>query len=411
MESDSEHRGPRFAYVVWNFPKLSETFVVEELTALDELGLHPTIIARDRPAEDRQNDRAAPFLHRTTWLSPTPRHHQAAIVARTVLRHPWRALACAQLALSTRSVQVVRNLWYACLLAHEADRQQLTYLHAHFADTAGDLVFFGARLAGIPYGITVHAVDIYLGHLLCQKLRDASLWVTVCRYNLDQLAARCPDLDLGAALVKYAGVDVDRFRLDGPRPRRRAEQIVAVGRLTPKKGFDQLVEAVARLRAEGFDRLRCTIVGEGRSRPQLESLIDRYDLRDVVRLVGELTPAEVRAELLAADLLVSPCTIAPTGNRDSMPVVIKEAMAMELPVVATDDFGIPEMVAADAGRLFRRDDVDDLTAALRSVITASPDERAEMGRAGRRSVIERFDERVGTIALAARLRAVMGRPT
>lgn len=411
MESDSEHRAPRFAYVVWNFPKLSETFVVEELTSLEELGLQPLIIARDRPAGDRQNDRAAPFLRRTTWLSLTPRHRQARSVARTVLRHPWRTLVCARLGLSTRSVQVVRNLWYACLLAREVERQRLEYLHAHFADTAGDLTFFAARLAGIPYGITVHAVDIYLGHLLCRKLRDASLWVTVCRYNLDQIAARCPAVDLDAALVKYAGVDVERFRLDAPRPLRPAEQIVAVGRLTPKKGFDQLVEAMARLRDEGFDQLRCTIVGDGRSRAQLESLIDSRDLGDSVRLTGELTPAEVRAELVAADVLVSPCTIAPTGNRDSMPVVIKEAMAMELPVVATDDFGIPEMVTADAGCLFRRDDVEDLTAALRSILTASPEARAEMGRAGRRSVIERFDERAGTVALASRLRAAMGAAT
>lgn len=410
MESDSEHRPPRFAYVVWNFPKLSETFVVEELRVLDELGLHPTIIARDRPAEDRQNERAAPFLHQTTWLTQTPRHRQALAVARIVARHPWRAVACAGLALSTRSVQVVRNLWFACLLAREVERQRLAYLHAHFADTAGDLAFFGARLADIPYGVTVHAVDIYLGHLLCRKLRHASLWVTVCRYNLDQIAARCPELNVDAALVKYAGVDVERFRLDAPRPPRPAEQVVAVGRLTPKKGFDQLVEAVARLRVEGFDRLRCTIVGEGRCRDQLEALIDRHDLRDVVRLAGELTPAEVRAQLVAADVLVSPCTIAPTGNRDSMPVVIKEAMAMELPVVATDDFGIPEMVSVDAGRLFRRDDVEDLTAALRSIVTASPEARAAMGRAGRRAVVERFDERAGTVSLADRIQAVLGAP-
>ena len=258
-----------------------------------------------------------------------------------------------------------------------------------------------SRLTGIPFGITVHAVDIYVGRFLCRKLRDAALLVTVCNYNVRQLQERCPDLDTGRLVIKYAGVDAERFRLAAPRPLRPGREILAVGRLTEKKGFPILVRAVALLREQGHG-VHCRIVGDGGGRRELEALIAELGLQSVVELVGRCMPDELVRLLAEVDVLAAPSTIAPWGDRDSMPVVVKEAMAMELPVVATDDFGFPELVTPEAGLLVPRDDAVALAAALAKVLELDPAQRAAMGRAGRAIVEERFRERDGARLLAAR---------
>ena len=128
---------------------------------------------------------------------------------------------------------------------------------------------------------------------------------------------------------------------------------------------------------------------------------------DIVFL-GDRAPSEVMELLEKADVLAAPCTIAPWGDRDSMPVVLKEAMAMELPVVATADFGIPELIYPDAGILVPRDDFLALAGALREILSMPPEERQEMGRAGRRMIEARFRESTGVEVLIGEFRRVLG---
>lgn len=397
------------AYVLWYFPKLSETFVVEELLALADLGIEPLVIARERPDDAIENRRADPLLARTIWLRDKPALARAAVAARVAARHPVRLLACLRVVVASRSRWALLNLYFGLLLAAEIERRDLRYVHAHMADNAAEMAYVAARLTGVPWGVTVHAVDIYLGRFLCEKLASASVRVTVCEYNVGQIQQRCPAVSRDEFVIKYAGLDAREFRLERPRPERAAREILAVGRLTPKKGFDQLVAAVAVLTHEGRD-VHCRIVGEGEPwyADKLDAAIAEHGLGGVITIEGALTPDQIRQHLADADVLAAPCTIASWGDRDSMPVVIKEAMAMELPVVASDDFGIPEMVSADAGILFPRDDVAALTDALRSVLDLPPAARAAMGRAGRKVVVERFDESVGARLLAEQFAPLLG---
>jgi colanic acid/amylovoran biosynthesis glycosyltransferase len=179
------------------------------------------------------------------------------------------------------------------------------------------------------------------------------------------------------------GVDPEAFRRAAPLPGGRT--VLGVGRLVAKKGFEDLARA-----ARGLDA-RVRIVGEG---PLRESLAG-------VELAGALDPAGVRAELEAADVLAMPCIVAPDGDRDSMPVVVKEAMAMELMVVATDAVGLPECVRAPWGRLVAPGDPEALRAALEEVLALSPAERASAGAAGRAWVIENADVHRETARLVA----------
>jgi glycosyltransferase involved in cell wall biosynthesis len=386
-------------YVVAGFPRLSETFIVEELLALEQRGWKPTIFSQRRVAEQVTNPRTEPLLARVVYLTDLPVLVRLAAGLRTLVRHPVAVTRCVSIVLRARSRQSLRNLPSAMVLAALAERQGIRYLHAHFADAPGDLAFFASEITGIRYGITAHAADIYWGRLLCRKLEQASLVVTVCLYNVDQLRLRCPALDTDAVVLKYAGIHAPSFRLAAPRPLRPAREIVAVGRLVEKKGFAMLIHAVARLRAEGRD-VRCRIVGDGPLRAELETLTKRLGIGDAVELLGACPPERIATLLAEADVLAAPFTIASTGDRDSMPVVVKEAMAMELPVVVTDDFGFPEMVTPEAGVLVPRDDVDALTAGLAKVLDADPEQRRAMGAAGRRIVETRFTEEVGVEVLA-----------
>jgi glycosyltransferase involved in cell wall biosynthesis len=154
-----------------------------------------------------------------------------------------------------------------------------------------------------------------------------------------------------------------------------------------KKGFADLVEAVARLHARGAAPDRVVIAGDGPLRGELEAAVARHGLGAVVKLPGALGHDDVRALLEQAALLCAPCVIAADGDRDSMPVVVKEALAMEVPVVTSDVAGLPEIVAPPWGRLVPPHDPEALADALQSVLAAPPDERAAMGRAGREHVL------------------------
>ncbi len=173
------------------------------------------------------------------------------------------------------------------------------------------------------------------------------------------------------------GVDVAAFERGAPLPQGRT--VLAIGRLVEKKGFDVLLDALAQL-----PDVRLRIVGDGPLRAQLEAQAERCDGR--VELLGSRAPAEVRAELERADVLAMPCVVARDGDRDSMPVVVKEAMAMGLLVVASDEVGLPECVLAPWGFLAPPGDADALAEQLRAALAldarrsgAGPGRGARMG--------------------------------
>jgi glycosyltransferase involved in cell wall biosynthesis len=145
---------------------------------------------------------------------------------------------------------------------------------------------------------------------------------------------------------------------------------------------------------------RVLIVGDGPLRGELEARAAEVGVADVVEFTGERTPAEVRAALHEADVLAAPCVVAQDGDRDTMPVVVKEALAMEIPVVASDEVGLPEVVRPEWGRLVPPGDATALAAALDEVLSLPPDERAAMGRRGREFVAEHCDVSRETAKLA-----------
>lgn len=368
------------AYVLGAHVQPSQTFVHQEIDELRRQGVAVRVLAV-RPGEVRADD--------VLYLGEVRpgRRRLLAAHARAALRRPVGYLRYLGRAHALRSelgrLPSQVRWWVLPLVAEELRNEGVRHLHSHFAwqgAAAADLL---APLAGVPWSVTLHANDVFSRRRnLERKLADADHLVTVCRYNEAWMRE---NLGLTRPVHQVVcGVAVP----ERPWPSVAGADVVAVGRLVPKKGFDVLVRAVALARAD-VPGLTLDIVGEGPCRSQLEALVEELGLGEAVRLLGARDHAESLARIAGASVFALPCRIAPDGDRDAMPVVIKEAMVREVPVVATDVVAVPEMLADGCGILVPEEDPAALAEALVRVLR---DRRLaeDVGRRARRRVRESF---------------------
>jgi glycosyltransferase involved in cell wall biosynthesis len=376
-------------YVVQTFPLVSETFVENEVRAVCELGRDVVLASLQHPMPGRE---APTVLSDDDRFYRPARGARIAAVVRWSMRRPGAMTGNVWDAVRNRSETMLRASVDAAWIASAFRRRRVQHVHGHFATEGAAVAMATSRLLGVPFTFTAHAVDIYkrTGGL-CTKSARAARVVTVCEYNIDQLMARCPTLRREHISLVYCGVDTDAFTMRAAVPSGRPFRVLSVGRLVPKKGFDDLIRAVALTREHADVRL--DIIGEGHQRPPLEALIDELGVGDAVRLLGLQSNERVRDALAGTDVFALACVVDPTEDRDSMPVVIKEAMAVGVPVVATDEVGNPEMVDDAVGRLVPPRDPPALAAALLALAALSPEERALLGTAARARAVERFDLR------------------
>jgi colanic acid/amylovoran biosynthesis glycosyltransferase len=377
----------RILLVLDQWPELSETFVVNELQALRRMNHRVRVYAGRRAARSNPE---APSDVDVSLGGADSRAQEAAALAWLVARHPRRCALDLVRRLRWRREEWVRPLRS---LAPEARRVVLRrdeHLHAHFAGGAALDAWRLSALTGVPFTLTAHAYDIFESpRNLRAKLRAAAAVFTGCEYNVAYLRNVAPKAYVHKIVM---GVDTDAFRRSVPLPGGRT--VLAVGRLVEKKGFHVLVDAVAQTRD-----VRVRIVGEG---PMRRELLRRAAHAGVdVKLLGALSPAEVCSALEEADVLAMPCVVARNGDRDSMPVVVKEAMAMELLVVASDEVGLPECVHEPWGLLAPPGDAAALAAALTAALNLPRDERRKAGANAREWVQDHADVDAETARMSA----------
>lgn len=397
----------KVAYVVSRFPKVSETFVVRELDAVDaqpdmELELFALF-----PAE------SSVVVHPVAqpWLA---RLHRA-VNARDALsavtywlrRRPRRLLSTLVLVFRAHArrppvlARAVVTLLLALPHAQRATRLGVEHIHAHFASHPTTAAWVIWRLTGIPYSFTSHAHDLFVHQLfLPRKVRDARFLVTISDFNarfLGQISG-APRIH-----VVHAGIDSRRYpfrRHDLSSPRRLTA--VTVATLQEKKGHAVLLEALA-----GEPRLAhvdLELIGDGELRGPLEAQVDRLALRDRVRFLGAMSQDQVTERLDRADLFVLPSIVARSGQMEGIPVALMEAMACGLPVVATEMSGVPELVRDDeTGVLAQPGSSASLAAAILRVL-ADPERSVARAAAARRVVEEEFDVNASARVLAALFR-------
>jgi colanic acid/amylovoran biosynthesis glycosyltransferase len=384
------------AYLVDRYPRLSQTFVSNEIAELRRRGFTVPVITlepgdRLGDATDVAGDVAADDVFVLRDFRPV----SVASRVRTKLtrRRDGHVLAALTDEIGGGDGQI--PAWKLPALARHLRRRGVDRIHAHFAWQAAGAAWALAAQLDVPWSMTVHANDIFSRRRnLDAKLAAADRVVTVCEYNVDYLRGELGverDVD-----VVVCGVDVPAV---ADLPDRKTTDVVAVGRLVDKKGIDLLLRAVDHVRHE-LPSVRVTIVGDGPERARLERMSRDLDVTPNVTFTGAASHEEALRAIGEARVFAFPARIAASGDRDSMPVVIKEAMARCVPVVATDIVAIPEMVDAEVGRLVPPDDEHALAKAICELL--HDDELAtRLGNAGRRRVEQRFTLQDEVAKLAA----------
>jgi glycosyltransferase involved in cell wall biosynthesis len=375
---------PRVVVLCDRYPELSETFIATEVHALRAAGADVTVealAAPDVPAPGGEPPAAVWERERTAT--------RAAAVVRLAARHPAGVLRDLRSRPRWRRSEDVPPLRMLAPAALRIAAGRPVHVHAQFAAGAALAAMRIARVLDVPWSFTAHGYDIFQRPAnLPEKLRRATFATSGSAYTAGHLRGLAgPGADRVHVIVM--GVDGERFSRRTPLPGGRT--VVAVGRLVPKKGFADLVAATARLRERGQEPERVVIAGDGPLRAELEGQARDLGVGDLVRFRGAVPHAGVRDLLEQSDVLCMPCVVAADGDRDSMPVVVKEALAMELPVVATDQVGLPEVVRPPWGRLVAPHDPPALARALAATLALGPQERAEAGRAGRAHVLAACD--------------------
>ena len=390
----------RVGYVVKRYPRYSETFIVAEIAAHEAAGLEVEIFSL-RPPNDTHFQEAiarvrAPVHYLHTEGVKAASHLWAALQdAAAVLPGFWSELEAA-------GGEDALAVHHAAVLACAVRRRAIEHLHAHFAVATATVARLASRFAKVPYTFTAHAKDIFHASVRPEALRrnlsEAATAITVSDYNRDYLVQT-----YGAAAARthrvYNGIDLQQFPYASPE--RRPPRIAAVGRLVEKKGFADLVAACALLRDRGL-AYRCDIVGTGPLELALRALMQRCGLEDRVQLLGLRPRSEVVAHIRDAAVLAAPCVIGSDGDRDGLPTVLLEAMALGTPCVSTDVTGIPELLQGDeSGLVVPQHDPAALAAALERLLT-DPALRVRLATCARRRVEAEFDIR----RTAGQLRAV-----
>ena len=388
---------PRVAYVVSRFPKITETFVLREMLALEELGFRVELFPLLRHRERVVHAEAEEFVRRAHHAGPFSREVVSANL-RSLWRSPVRYLATL-LAVLWRTLPSPRFFAGAIALfpkavhfARAMQRLGVEHVHAHFASHAALAALVVHRLSGIPFSFTAHGSDLHVDQTaLGWKLREAAWAVTVSEYNREFVRARLGDEAAGKLLVIRCGVDSRRL-VRGQEPATTPFEILCVAALRGVKGHVHLIEACRLLRDRGVG-FRCHLVGSGPKERELRRQVARRGLEGAILFHGALAHADVLARMRAAHV-VALCSVQDgAGRREGVPVVLMEAMSCELPVVASRISGIPELVRhGHSGLLTPPGDATAIADALEQ-LARSPAERRRLGQAGRATVVREFELR------------------
>lgn len=387
---------PRIAYLVKRYPRFSETFIVNEVLAHEEAGLHLDIVALSPCIETHFQDSISRVRSSVHYLFADGL--KAADLWSSIRE---ASLVCPEVlpALERVKREDAKLVYQALELVRFIKRRGITHLHAHFATSATSVARIASLLCGIPYSFTAHAKDIFHDEVkpdeLRSKLADAAQVVTVSDFNVRYLREQF-DKDASNVIRIYNGMDVARLHFRSPEKRRPV--ILSVGRLVEKKGFCDLIAACAELRRRHVE-FTCEIIGEGELYRELEQQICKLQLNETVRLSGPMPQDRVFEKLYEASVFAAPCIIGRDNNRDGMPTVLLESMALGTPCVSTDVTGIPEIIIDHkTGLLTPQRDHHSLANALQELL-AAPDLRSTLARNARTLIESQFDVRRNTAQL------------
>ncbi len=346
-------RKPVVGYLVSAWPRLSETFILNEVLAAERLGTALRLFSLKDPGPAPVHDKVRQVRARLYCLAGS-RHLKSAVLPslRLLSRHPVRYFRTLREVIRHGRRIGKRRFVQAVCLADLLEREPVDHVHAHFANAPAVVAMLVHELTGVPFTFTAHAKDIYVKtprEVLRDEIRRARAVVTCTEYNrqfLKQLEE--PEARGTSRLHRiYHGLDLSEFPFGWPHNGvEKPPLILTVARLVEKKGLGELLSAARLLKHRG----RCfqvRVIGDGPLRAALEVRTAELGLQDRVEFTGALPHNQVRAAYARASAFALPCVVASDGDRDGIPNVLLEAMASGVPVVSTPVSGIPELIESE----------------------------------------------------------------
>ena len=405
---------PRLVYVLGEFPSISETFILREMTALEEMGYHLLPLSMERPPEGPVHADALPFVERAIDRPPPFSRLAFGGLLRTLLQRPLGLMSA--LLFTCRHAlghpryarELVSAFMAAVFFASRLSARDSRHVHAHFASYPATVGLLLAEICGSSFSMSCHAQDIFGQRtiLLPRKMGEAE-FVSVCtRHGLERLQRLYTLSSTDKLHLIYHGIDVSRIESQ-PHVEYPVPLIVSVGRLVEKKGFPFLLQAAAVLHGRGV-QFELIIVGDGPMRDELERMASGVGLREKVVFAGHLTQEQIAHVYRRADAFCLASIVAKDGDRDGLPNVILEAMAYGVPVVASNLSAIPEAVIhEETGLLASPGSANELATQLERVLS-DRDLRSRLISNARQKVEEEFDLRKNTVRLGALFAGVVG---
>lgn len=373
-------------YYLQGFPKLSESFILNEIVELENRGHNILVIALNNPEEEithqeiQDLDIDVEYLDRPSYTDITDLISQKLISSDMLSRSAFLE--------SPRDK--ARDLHYAKQAIEILKRKEADYdvIHTHFLAPRLYSANYISSSQQLSWVITAHAVGMFSPSFRKKQqkmLKDSDKVITVSEYNRNYLKEEWGyDQDIGVVPVS---IDTEKF---APRDLEEKNKIVSVGRLVEKKGFKYGIKAFSKI-ADDYPQLEYNIIGKGEKKEELENLIRAEGLEDRVNLLGHVTDERLKTELEESQLFLLPCVIAENGDRDAMPMVIKEAMSLETPCISTKISALPEIIDHEKdGMLVQPKNVDQTSKALAELLQ-SKEKRQKYGQKARNKIEDKFE--------------------
>lgn len=384
----------KVCYLLKRYPRLSQTFIVNEMLALKRLGVDLVIVA-SKGSDEALIHEKCDALDAPVYYMPQPSAEllkQISVTQYEKLADPPKNLDLEAMAGGRSQKDFFTRLQVAMTIPL-IQSLGIDHIHGHFATWGAAAGSMMSALTGIPFSFTAHARDIFHQSIqndqLAERIAQARFTITVSDYNKRYLEEILRAHGKSGKIIRlYNGMDLKALRAEGGA--KEAGLFVSVGRLVQKKGFQYLIEACKHLKGLGKP-FHCVIIGEGEERPALENLLARYQLEKELSFLGAKSQGEVLDIIRRATAFVLPCIVTEDGDRDGLPTVILEAMALGTPVISTDIAGIPEMISdGQSGLLVPEKDARRLAGAMGKLLDSEGD-RERYAAAARAKAVEDFD--------------------
>jgi glycosyltransferase involved in cell wall biosynthesis len=399
------------------FPKLTETFILHEMAAMERLGVDVDVYPLWRERARVTHPEARRFVERANFQ----RSFSLAVLGancRLLFRHPRKYFSTLSAVLrGTRGslrffLGALAIFPKAVFFAKRMEATGVAHVHAHFASHPTVAAIVIRRLVGIPYSFTAHGSDLHRDQrMLGQKIAEAAFAVTISDYNRNVMMATCErDGDRGKVRIVHCGVDTRLFERGSAAANEQAVPftIFCVGTLHEVKGQTFLIKACEQLVGSGID-VSLNLIGDGPDRQALLAQAAEAMIADRVTFHGNKTHREVAELLKGAHVVAAPSVPTRDGRREGIPVALMEAMSCGVAVVASRLSGIPELVADEqSGLLVTPGDAGALAQALERLHNDAG-LRQRLGEAARQKVLLEFDLFKNAATLAALFKSVATR--